>query len=131
LCESREVSRLSHPLRMAHRARIPRSFRVKAIGGIVKTKVADAQKEMRPIVASIPSGNRFWTSSGIRPHGIFVCTFEIAASKDRSLDTAVIDNREKNWKADSLSADSTTSWDRSFYASDEVVLSGLSADGFK
>lgn len=35
--------------------RIPRSFRVKAIGDVVKTKVADAQKEMRRVVASTRS----------------------------------------------------------------------------
>jgi len=62
-----------HPsrIRRASGAHILRSFRVKAIGGVVKTKVADAQKEMRPVVASTPSGNRFWTSSGIKPRGIF------------------------------------------------------------
>lgn len=72
------------------------------------------------------TGNRFWTSSGIKPRGIFIHTFEIAAGKDRSLDTPVIDNRQKNWKADSLSADS---WDRSLPMSGFIWTE--SADGFK
>lgn len=118
---------------MAHRARIPRSFRVKAIGGVVKTKVADARKEMRPIVvASTPAGNRFWTSSGIKPRGIFIHTFEIAAGKDRSLDTVVIDNRQKNWKADSLSAGTRQLGE---IVRSTLPMSGFiwteSADGFK
>lgn len=118
---------------MAHRARIPYSFRVKAIGGVVKTKVADAQKEMRPIVvASTPGGNRFWTSSGIRPRGIFIRTFEIVAGKDRSLDTPVIDNRQKNWKADSLSADlATREITRSALQMSGFIWTREPADGFK
>lgn len=42
----------SLPVLEVARPRIPRSFRVKAIGDAVKTKVADAQKEMRRVVAS-------------------------------------------------------------------------------